>query len=160
MDRRQQAEGAAGALVLFGALIFSGLIACYAAVADYAQARASRDWPSVEGTVLSGGDTVRYAWFADGRSHTGERVRYWTNALDPSGVAYQPGAKTKVFISPDDGAVAVLEPGGSPIVFALVLGFGGFLVFIGLAGVIRLVMKIDGLVPPRRRRASDYAPAE
>lgn len=160
MDRRQDVQGAAGALALFGAIVFTGMIACYAAVSDYAQARASRDWPAVDGHVLSGGDAVRYAWFADERSHTGERVRYWTNSFNPSGVAYRPGAKTKVFVSPDDGAVAVLEPGGSPIVFALVLGFGGFLVFIGLAGVIRLTMKIDGLTAPRRRRASDYAPAE
>lgn len=160
MDRRQDVEGAAGALALFGALIFTGMIACYAAVSDYAQARASRDWPVVEGTILSGGETVRYAWFAEGRSHTGERVRFWSNAFNPSGVAYRPGAKTTVFVSPDDGAVGVLEPGGSPVLFALVLGFGGFLVFIGLAGVIRLTMKLDGLAAPRRRRASDYAPAE
>lgn len=147
-------------MALFGALVFTGMITCYAAVSDYAQARASRNWPVVEGSVLSGGGVVRYAWFADGRSHTGERVRYWTNAFNPSGAAYLPGAKTKVFVSPDDGAVGVLEPGGSPILFALVLGFGGFLVFIGLAGVIRLTMKLDGLTAPRRRRASDLAPAE
>lgn len=160
MERRQQVEGAAGALALFGVLIFCGLLAVYASVADYSQARASRDWPTVEGILLSGGDSVRYAWFADGRSHTGERVRFWTSAFEASGVAYQPGAKTKVHVSPDDGAVAVLEPGGSPILFALVLGLGGFLVFVGLAGVIRLAMKIDGLAPPRQRRATDFAPAE
>jgi hypothetical protein len=160
MERRREVEGAAGALALFGALIFCGLVGAYAAVADYSQARASRDWPVVEGSVLSGDDKVRYAWFADGRSHTGTRVRYWTNAFNPSGVAYQPGAKTNVFVSPNDGAVAVLEPGGSPMLFALVLGFSGFLVFIGLAGVIRLAMKIDGLAPPRQRRATDFAPAE
>lgn len=160
MERRQETQGAAGAIALFGALIFIGLVACYAAVSDYAQARASRDWPAVDGHVLSGGDSVRYAWFAEGRSHSGARVRYWTATFNPSGAAYQPGAKVKVFVSPDDGAVAVLEPGGSPILFALVLGFGGFLVFIGLAGVIRLTMRLDGLTQPRRRRASDYAPAE
>ncbi len=159
MERRQ-VEGAAGAIVLFGVLIFAGLVAAYAAVSDYSQARASRDWPVVDGAVLSSEKGVRYAWFAEGRSHTGERVRYWTSALSPRGAAYAPGQKVKVFISPDDGAVAVLEPGGSPYLFALVLGFGGFLVFIGLAGVIRLTMKLDGLAPPRRRRASDYAPAE
>jgi hypothetical protein len=160
MERRQDVQGAGGALALFGLLIFGGMIACYAAVSDYAQARASRDWPVVEGNVLSEEDSVRYAWFAEGRPHTGERVRYWTNAFNPSGAVYQPGEKARVFVSPDNGAVAVLEPGGSPIVFALVLGFGGFLVFIGLAGVIRLVMKIDGLAPPRQRRATDFAPAE
>jgi len=160
MERRQELEGAAGALLLFGALIFLGMGATYAAVSDYAQARASRDWPVVEGNVLSGEDSVRYAWFADGRSHTGERVRFWTNAFNASGAAYRPGADVKVFISPQNGAVAVLEPGGSPVLFALVLLFGGFLVFIGLAGVVRLAMKLDGLAPPRRRRASDLAPAE
>ncbi|HBS36513.1 MAG TPA: hypothetical protein DEA50_15780 [Parvularcula sp.] len=159
MERRQ-VEGAAGAIVLFGVLIFTGLIAAYAAVADYAQARASSDWPVVDGSVLSGDGGVRYAWFAEGRSHAGTRVRYWTAALSPSGADYAPGDKVKVFVSPDDGAIGVLEPGGSPYLFALVLGFGGFLVFIGLAGVIRLTMKLDGLSAPRRRRASDFAPAE
>jgi hypothetical protein len=160
MERRRQVEGTAGALVIFGVLIFCGALAAYAAVADYAQARASRDWPVVEGAVLSGDDGVRYSWFADGRSHTGERVRFWTASFNPSGVAYLPGARVKVFVSPENGAVAVLEPGGSPMLFALVLGFGAFFVFIGLAGVIRLAMKLDGLTPSRRRRASDYAPAE
>jgi len=160
MERRREFEGAAGALVLFGALIFFGMAASYAAVADYAQARASRDWPVVEGNVLSDGEGVRYAWFAGGRSHTGERVRFWTNAFNPGGVSYRPGADVQVFVSPDNGAIAVLEPGGSPVLFALVLAFGGFLVFIGLAGVIRLAMKLDGLAAPRRRRANDFAPAE
>lgn len=160
MERRRQVEGTAGALVIFGVLIFCGALAAYAAVADYAQARASRDWPTVEGTVLAGDDGVRYAWFAEGRAQRGERVRYWTAAFAPSGAVYAPGDKVKVYVSPDDGAVGVLEPGGSPVLFALVLGFGGFLVFIGLAGVVRLAMTIDGLTPARRRRASDYAPAE
>ncbi|MFN0025254.1 MAG: DUF3592 domain-containing protein [Parvularculaceae bacterium] len=162
MDRRQDLRGTAGALVLFGALVFGGMLAAYAAVTDYSQARASAEWPATDGVILStnGNDTVRYAWFAAGRSHAGERVRFWTAALTPAGVNYGAGSKVKVFVSPDDGAIAVLEPGGSPIVFALVLGFGGFLVFIGLAGVIRLAMKLDGLTPSRRRRASDYAAAE
>ncbi len=160
MERRRQVDGAAGALVIFGVIIFSGALAAYAAVADYAQARASRDWLVVEGTVLSSETGVRYTWFAEGRPHTGERVRYWTAALRPSGAVYAPGERVKVFVSPEDGAVGVLEPGGSPIFFALVLCFGGFLVFIGLAGVIRLAMKLDGLTPARRRRASDLAPAE
>jgi hypothetical protein len=160
MERRRQVEGTAGALVIFGVLIFCGALAAYAAVADYAQARASRDWPTVEGTILTSDSGVRYTWYADGRPRTGTRVRYWTSALSPSGVAYAPGDNVRVFVSPDNGAVGVLEPGGSPILFALVLGFGGFLVFIGLAGVIRLAMKLDGLTPSRRRRASDYAPAE
>lgn len=160
MERRRQVEGAGGALVLFGFLIFVGLVAAYAAVSDYSQARASRDWPVVDGTILSSDDGVRYAWFAEGRPHTGARVRYWTSAFSPSGAAYLPGAKVKVFVSPENGAVAVLEPGGSPYLFALVLAFGSFLVFIGLAGVIRLSMTLDGLAPARQRRASDFAPAE
>lgn len=160
MERRRQVEGTAGALVIFSVLIFFGALAAYAAVADYAQARASRDWPAVEGVVLTGDKGVRYAWFADGRPQRGERVRFWTAAFNERGAAYAPGDKVTVHVSPEDGAVGVLEPGGSPVLFAMVLAFGGFLVFIGLAGVIRLAMKLDGLTPSRRRRASDYAPAE
>lgn len=160
MERRRQVEGTTGALVIFGVLVFCGALAAYAAVADYAEARASRNWPTVEGTVLTSDSGVRYAWYADGRPRTGSRVRYWTSVFRPSGIAYAPGDKVRVFVSPENGAVGVLEPGGSPVLFALVVALGGFLVFIGLAGVIRLAMKLDGLTPSRRRRASDYAPAE
>jgi len=163
MDGREDLKGALGAFILFAAVAAAGVIAAYAAVEDYARARASRSWPSVEGVVLSAGadaGRVRYAWFDGTHSHTGERVRFWTGALVESGTVYEAGTTVKVHVSPDDGALAVLEPGGSAVMFAVVLGFGAFLVFIGLAGVIRLTMLIDGLSAPSRERELELAPAE
>ncbi len=163
MDHRDNFKGALGAFILFGAVVSAGAFAAYAAVEDYARARASMAWPAVEGVVLShdaDAGTVRYAWFADGASHTGERVRFWTGALHRSGEIYEPGKPVAVHVAPDDSALAVIEPGGSSVIFLIVLGFAALLVFIGLAGIIRLAMLVDGLVPAPRERDYDLAPAE
>jgi hypothetical protein len=162
MDTRDELRGALGAFILFGSVAACGVVAAYAAVEDYARARASLGWPTVEGVVLSNeqGDGVRYAWFDGEASHTGERVRFWTGALHQSGEVYDPGRRIDVHLSPDDGAVAVVEPGGSAVIFLIALAFGGFLVFLGLAGVIRLTMLLDGLSTSRRGRDFGYAPAE
>lgn len=161
--QRQDLKGVLGAFILFGAVASAGFVAAYAAVEDYARARASLGWPTTEGVVLShdakAGD-IRYAWFDGEASHVGERVRFWTAALQSSGKVYEPGAPVKLHVSPEDGGLAVIEPGGSSFLFAVVLGFGAFLVFIGLAGVIRLAMLVDGLVPSRTSGDLEFAPAE
>jgi hypothetical protein len=146
-------KGTLGAFVLFGALVLTGVLAAYAAVEDYTNARASLRWPSVEGVVLSqpsNQDGLRYAWFDGSTSHTGERVRFRSAALRDSGVVYEPGRKITVYLSPENGALAVLEPGGSAGLFAVTLAFGALLVFVGLAGIIRLAMLVDGLSPAPR----------
>ncbi|HNR77989.1 MAG TPA: DUF3592 domain-containing protein [Parvularculaceae bacterium] len=148
MSGREELKGTLGAFILFGIVVMCGVLAAYAAVEDYARARASLSWPAVDGVVLSRGKAdgeVRYAWFDGADSHTGGRVRFWTGAVFDTGAVYQPGKPIKVHVSPDDGSLAVLEPGGSGVLFAVVLGFGAFLVFVGLAGIIRLTMLMDGL---------------
>lgn len=162
MEHRDNLKGALGAFILFGAIACAGTIAAYAAVEDFARARASLSWPTVEGVVLSADQqdgNVRYAWFDGAESHTGARVRFWMAAFDASGRVYDPGDRIVLRISPDDGAVAVLEPGGSAVLFAVALFFGAFLVFVGLAGIIRLAMLVDGLAPAHRREF-ELAPAE
>lgn len=150
MSGREELKGTLGAFILFGLVVMSGVLAAYAAVEDYARARASLSWSIVDGVVLSREKTdgeVRYAWFDGAKSHTGGRVRFWTGAPFDRGAVYEPGKAIKVYVSPDDGSLAVLEPGGSGVLFAAVLGFGAFLVFVGLAGIIRLTMLLDGLQP-------------
>lgn len=157
MSERRELNGAFGAFILFGAVATAGVLAAYAAVEDYARARASQNWPVVEGVILSHSaddQTVRYAWFDGVEGHTGERVRFWTRTLYPSGETYEAGKAVKVRYSPDNGALAVLEAGGSPKIFAVALGFAAFLVFIGLAGIIRLTMMLDGLSPAGRAEAA------
>lgn len=162
MVHKDDLQGALGAFILFGFVAALGVVAAYAAVEDYARARASRHWQTVEGVVLSneGDGAIRYAWFDGAQSHTGERVRFWTGVLNASGAVYDAGARVEVRVSPDDGAVAVIEPGGSAVLFVIVLAFGGFLVFLGLAGVIRLTMLLDGLSPTAPDHDFGFAPAE
>lgn len=153
MNDRDDLRGALGAFILFGAVAGAGVLTAYAAVEDYARARASRTWPVVEGVILSpvnDSDRVRYAWFDGDEGHTGKRVRFWTRALFPSGEVFEPGKSVDLRVSPEDGSLAVIEPGGSAVIFSIVLAFGAFLVFIGLAGIIRLTMLIDGLRPAAR----------
>jgi hypothetical protein len=146
-------RGVAGAFVLFATMAVAGALLSYAAVEDYARARASVGWPTVDGVILSTLDgKVRYAWFDGDENHVGERVRFKSAAFRDSGLVYEPGQIVKARLSPENGSIAVLEPGGSPILFALALGVGAFLVFIGLAGLVRLAMKIDGLSPAREPR--------
>jgi len=148
MDQREELKGALGAFILFGAVAAAGFFTAYAAVEDYARARASRNWPTVEGVILSnpeGGNEIRYAWFDGVEGHSGARIRFWTRALYPSGETYEPGKAVTVRYSPDNGAVAVLEPGGSALIFAVALGLGAILIFVGFAGIIRLSMLLDGL---------------
>lgn len=155
-------KGTLGAFLLFGALVLTGSLAAYAAVEDYTYARASLSWGTVEGVVLSPasrGEDLRYAWFDGAVSHTGERVRFRSAALRDTGVVYRPGDKVKVYVSTENGALAVLEPGGSAGLFAITLGFGAMLIFVGLAGVIRLAMMVDGLAPDRAESPYDAAPA-
>jgi Protein of unknown function (DUF3592) len=141
-------RGVAGAFVLFAMMAVAGALLSYAAVEDYARARASVAWPTVDGVILSTHDgKVRYAWFDGDANHVGERVHFKSAAFRDSGLVYEPGQIVKARLSPENGSIAVLEPGGSPILFALALGAGAFLVFIGLAGLVRLAMKIDGLSP-------------
>lgn len=157
MIDQDEMRGAVGAFILFAAVTAAGVFTVYAAVEDFARARASRSWPETQGVVLSRAaddDHVRYAWFDGEQSHTGERVRFWTRALHPAGAAYEPGKAVKVRYSPEDGSVAVLEPGGSAAVFAIALSFGALLVFVGLAGIVRLTMMLDGLTSDSGEDAS------
>lgn len=150
MADKEELRGAIGAFLLFIAVAAAGSVTAYAAVEDFARARASLSWPEAQGVILSRAaddDHVRYAWFDGEESHTGKRVRFWTRALHPSGASYEPGKTVVVRFSPENGAVAVLEPGGSAAVFSIMLAFGGFLVFLGLAGIVRLTMNLDGLTP-------------
>lgn len=162
MNQDGERKGALGALALFGALTLFGMFAALTAVEDYGRARASLAWPAVDGVILSAnGDKVRYAWFDGSANHIGERVRFRAAALRSSGAAYQPGSAVSVRVSPENGAVAVLEPGGSAALFALAFAGGALMVFIGLAGLIRLTMLIDGLRPAAAPASSNrYAPAE
>jgi hypothetical protein len=159
MDQDGDWKGTLGALALFGAITLGGVFISFTAVEDFGRARLSSSWRVVEGVVLSADSSgaVRYSWFDGASNHIGERVRFRAAAFRASGKVYAPGETVPVYVSPEDGRVAVLEPGGSAALFSAALGAGALMIFIGLAGLIRLTMMIDGLRPAPR---TDYVPAE
>ncbi|MEX0644778.1 MAG: DUF3592 domain-containing protein [Parvularculaceae bacterium] len=134
------------ALTFFVLLTAFGLFLGGLAVQDFAQARASLVWPTTEGVVLSrngkvGAPPMRYAYVAGGRTFESSRVRFITaNFLAPKSTAPAPGETVIVRFSREDARLAVLQPGGSGGVFALILGLAGVLVFVGLAGLLRTLI--------------------
>ncbi len=134
------------ALAFFVLMTAFGLFLGGLAVQDFAHARASVSWPTAEGVVLSGSGAAsstkfRYAYGADGRTHESRRVRFVTaNFLAPSPARPAPGEAVLVRVNPNDASLAVLQPGGSGGVFALLLGLAALLIFVGLAGLIRTLI--------------------
>ena len=134
------------AAILFFILSVAGVYVSYSAVEDFAAARASGKWAQAEGVVLSpdsGPGDLRYAYIVDGKRHESQRLSYLTRGLIGSPPRTDPGARVKVYVSPTDPAEAVLVPGGSGRRFAVWFAFGGLIVFIGFAGLIRAMMAID-----------------
>jgi hypothetical protein len=131
------------ALAFFALLTILGVSLGGYAVQDFARARASTQWAKVEGVVLSdeGAAAFRYAYVADGRTHEGRRIRFFT-----AHVAQQkferpaPGENMTIRVAPEDARLAVIQPGGSGAVFALIAAFAGVLVFIGIGGLIRTLL--------------------
>jgi hypothetical protein len=136
----------AGAVFGFFALLTAiGAAVLALAVNDFAQARSSRSWTEVEGVVLSprAGEAhvIRYAYVAGGRAHEGTRTRFATAGLLPAKIARKaPGEPVEVLVDPENPRAAVLQPGGSALVFALFVLTSGALIFLGLGGMIRTLI--------------------
>ena len=123
---------------LAAALAGTGLIA----VALWLRARAaqSRQWPSVEGTVLESRvddahlefmkPVLRYRYAVEGRSHVGFRVAFSGYGVSRRAMAdlvrpYAVGQAVRVFYDPARPASAVLDPRGrSDWVYWLLFGLG------------------------------------
>jgi len=136
-------------IVFFLLILAGGAFVCGSAVQDYANARDSVSWPSVKGVVLQDdGRATRYAYSWQGRNHEAVRRRFITgyrmSDFTRSKIAAS-GPFVSVYVSPDHPTVTVLEPGGSRHVFAIILGCGAVLVFVGGGGFVRsLVAQYDG----------------
>lgn len=128
-------------LMFFAALGVLGVFSAGFVVHDYARARASASWPSVEGIVLSRleGDhsRVRYVYSYDGRSYESTRERvFLARFLKPAPPNYLPGETLAVFVNPKNHAYAVLYPGGAGAAFVLFFILSGACVFFGVGGVV------------------------
>jgi len=135
------------AAALFGLVALAGVFTAYAAVKDFAFARASGAWRQVEGVVLSpprGRESeLRFAYHVGGESYEGRRIAFRTRGYIGSPPPRTPGARVTVYVSPHDPQIAVLVPGGSGRRFAVWLVVSGAIVFIGVAGLARAVMALD-----------------
>ncbi len=128
-------------ILVFVALALVGIIAGGFVVQDYARARASHNWPAVDGVVLSRlqGDraTVRYAYSFEGRSYESRRVRVFSaRFLKSAPRAYVPGESVRVYVDPEHPSFSVLRPGGAGLAFVVFCGLSGLCVFFGIGGVV------------------------
>lgn len=128
-------------LIFFGALAVVGVFAGGFFVQDYARARASASWPSVEGIVLSRLDNaperVRYVYSMNGRSYESTRERvFLARFLSRSTTSYLPGENLMVFVDPQDHAYSVLNPGGAGVAFVFFSIISGACVFFGIGGIV------------------------
>ena len=125
--------------MLFAAILAAGVLLAQYSVRDYAKARASLAWPSVEGVVLDQdrwGVTYAYSW--SGRTRQSSKERFLTgfslsDVLAPA--EQEPARFVKVYVSPANPDEAVLHRGGGRVMFALATLFGAGLAFIGGGGV-------------------------
>ncbi len=124
---------------LFAAILAAGVLLAQYSVRDFAKARASVLWPSVEGVVLKQnrwGVTYAYSW--SGRTRQSHKERFLTGFSlgeyfkKPSSDANR---FVKVYVSPTNPNEAVLHRGGGRVMFVLVTLFGAGLAFIGGGGV-------------------------
>ena len=128
-------------LILFTALAVLGVAGGGFFVHDYARARASLNWPAVDGIILSkldgeGGQT-RYVYSFDGRSYESTRERnFMARFMKAAKTEYRPGESVVVYVDPQDHAYSVLTPGGASPAFVMLTLLSGCAIFFGVGGVV------------------------
>jgi len=106
----------------------------------------SKSWPSVEGSIASSAiikdqysnshakhwlrAAIRYSYCVRGRSYAGQRIRFLdqgTNDAETVVARYPAGKAVRIYYSPADASLSVLEPGATwfqtlflPIALALI----------------------------------------
>ncbi|MEZ5892163.1 MAG: DUF3592 domain-containing protein [Parvularculaceae bacterium] len=128
-------------ILFFAALALIGAAGGAFIAHDYARARASLGWPSVEGIVLSQLDgeraAVRYVYSVEGRSYESTRTGgFISRFMKREKRAYQPGEDVIVYVNPQDHAYSVLTPGGPGAVFVFFCLLCGASLFFGAGGLV------------------------
>ncbi len=143
-------------LVVFGLLFMAvGIGVTIWAAVTLRRASASTDWPTTEGKVISseveshkggeGGTTygaeVLYEYSVSRTTHSGNKVSFGDYSSSNPGHAreivnkYPADETVTVHYNPERPEVAVLEPGGSSIIY-LPLGFGLVCCVVGFFAVV------------------------
>ncbi len=136
------------------------------------EAKASENWPSVTGTILSSDvsshrstsgsgskkktstvyeASISYKYEVDGKSYTSSRITAGDYSSSSSKRAYRmvnkypKGSNATVYYNPDEPYISVLEPGTtfmSYLPFGMGLLFGFVGIMVFLGGIFRIVKKI------------------
>ncbi len=135
-------------LIFFTALAVLGVAGGGFVVRDYARARASLAWPTVEGIVLSqlDGETarLRYVYSFDGRSHESTRTRNFLAWFQKTeSIKHYPGETVIVYVNPAEPAYSVIYPGGSSVAFVALSLMAGGAIFFGVGGVVWTVSRAN-----------------
>jgi len=176
---RSTPMGPKGMMIVGGVFVALGLLVTAWGFSTLSRAKASKSWPSVEGTVLSSevtedwdtttssrggrrresvtyGAEVSYQYAVDGRSYTSTRVSFGqyqsSNCGHAAGIVgrYPEGKKVDVHYDPASPGTAVLEPGA---------GGGAYIpLLIGVVFVIAGGASIAGGVVKKKR--GEEAPNE
>jgi hypothetical protein len=155
--QEQTSKEPSNPLILVGVLLLFGLVFGGVGLQRYSVARASSDWPSVQGQITSGRiqttqrdgkneymPTVRYSFTVEGRGYSGSRItasdEYQKNRGSAQDILarYPVGGQVEVFYNPADPGVAVLEKGMPGNVKVLLVTGGLCLAFSVLIGVSAL----------------------
>lgn len=135
----------------FGVFLIGGILAGWSVVKWFPQARASSEWPTVDGQIVTSqlvrrgrADTrlrLEYEYQVGEQWYFGSRSAFMDGLLGPGPEVrarrYPQGSAVQVHYSPDDPTVAVLEPGVRWIGFGLAVLISGFFTLIGGWGVSR-----------------------
>ena len=79
MSLNSSRRDAAIRITFFAWVFMAGAAICIGAVKDYANARASYSWPTVQGVVLeASSDEISYAYSWDARTYQSSRIRFFT----------------------------------------------------------------------------------
>lgn len=135
-------------LFLFMALAVIGLVGGAFVVHDYARARASVSWPTVEGIVLSQIDDkhapIRYVYSFDGMSYESTRERWLMTRMPKGGaVDYKPGEAVVVYVHPQEHSYSVLYAGGASYLFVLLSVISALSMFFGIGGILWTLTNTD-----------------
>jgi|GEM_PF-1631009 len=134
-----------------------GAAICIGAVKDYAHARASQSWPTVQGVVIEAADdAISYAYSWNARTYHSSRIHFVTGTQFgiETKQKWQAGDFIKVYVSPTQHDLSVIEPGGIRSIFALFLTCGAVFAFVGGGGLA------VSMTPPRIDHGDDLTGGE
>jgi Protein of unknown function (DUF3592) len=127
------------------ALLIAGIGVLALVYLEFSRARATKQWPSAEATVIESKVEIEYddgrfyrlklsySYMIDGKSFLGEGIRgdssvwSWSYPASRAAKKYPEGAKVLAYYLPSDPSKAVLEPGVS---------FGKLVFLVGVAAIV------------------------